>query len=243
MKHANPCGAAVGKGLLEAYMKARETDPVSSFGGIVAFNREVGRDVAEEMSKIFLEVIVAPSFSKEALEELKKKKDLRLMETGGFPDLSRERDLRKVAGGLLVQDADSRIPGREDLRTVTKKALTEEQAEAMLFGWKVLKYVKSNAIVFVARDRTLGIGAGQMSRVDSVKLAAMKAREHGISLEGSVVCSDAFFPFRDGVDEAAKAGAAAVVQPGGSIKDQDAIDAADEHGMAMAFTGFRCFRH
>lgn len=243
MKHANPCGVAVGEGLLDAYRKAREADPVSSFGGIVAFNREVSRDVAEEMGKIFLEVIVAPSFSKDALGELKKKKGLRLIETGGFPELSRESDFKKVAGGLLVQDADSRLPGREDLKTVTKKAPTGEQAEAMLFGWRVLKYVKSNAIIFVARDRTLGIGAGQMSRVDSVKLAAMKAKEHGISLEGSVVCSDAFFPFRDGVDEAAKAGAAAVVQPGGSIKDQDAIDAANEHGMAMAFTGFRCFRH
>lgn len=243
IKHANPCGVAVGENLLGAYRKARKTDPVSAFGGIASFNREVGPDVAEEMNKTFVEVVVAPSFSGDALEELKKKKNLRLLEIGSFPDMGKESDYKKIAGGILVQDADTRIPRRDELRTVTEKAPTEEHTEAMLFGWKVLRYVKSNAIIFVGRDRTLAIGAGQMSRVDSVRLAVMKAAEHEISLRDSVMCSDAFFPFRDGIDEAAKTGAAAVIQPGGSVRDQESIDACNEHGMAMAFTGFRCFRH
>ncbi|UCD02986.1 MAG: bifunctional phosphoribosylaminoimidazolecarboxamide formyltransferase/IMP cyclohydrolase, partial [Candidatus Aenigmatarchaeota archaeon] len=224
-------------------LKAKSTDPVSSFGSIISFNREVDLAVAKEINKFFVEVVVAPSFSKDALLELKSKKNLRLIRINRFPDYSREIDFKKIAGGLLVQNMDTKIPHKHDMKVVTKKNPTDDQIKAMVFGWKVMKHVKSNAIMFVATDRTLAIGAGQMSRVDSVRLAAMKAGNLGISLKDSVLTSDAFFPFRDGLDEAINAGARAVIQPGGSMKDDEVIAAADEHGIPMVFTGFRCFRH
>ncbi len=243
IKHTNPCGAAVGDGLLDAFRKAKETDPLSAFGSIISFNREVDAATAEEISKMFVEVIVAPKFSEGAKAKFMEKKNLRLIEIGKFPDLSKEKDFKKITGGLLVQDIDTRVPTKDELKVVTKEKPTEEQLSAMEFGWRILKHVKSNAIMFCAKDRTLAVGAGQMSRVDSVKLAAMKAASVGISLEGSVMTSDAYFPFRDGLDEGVKAGAKAVVQPGGSVRDDEVIAAADEHGIPMVFTGFRCFKH
>jgi phosphoribosylaminoimidazolecarboxamide formyltransferase/IMP cyclohydrolase len=247
IKHNNPCGAAVSRrSLADAFRKARASDPVSIFGGVIAFNRPVDEETANEVKEIFLEIIVAPRFTQEAkavLSSSKRLLSLRLLvldmgekEDGGY-------DLRRVKGGLLVQDWDR---GSVDVRTckaVTERKPTEEELAAMDFGWRVCRHVKSNAIVFSARDQLLGVGAGQMSRVDSVKLAVMRAETHGLNLRGSVVASDAFFPFRDGVDEAAKAGATAVIQPGGSIKDSEVIAAANEHGMAMIFTGMRHFRH
>lgn len=243
IKHTNPCGTAVGGSPLDAFKKAKATDPISSFGSIISFNREVDLPVAEEINRMFVEVIVAQSFSEDAINEFKKKKNLRLIKINKFPDLSKEQDYKKIVGGLLVQDLDTKVPKENELKIVTKEKPTDDQLKGMVFGWKVMKHVKSNAILFVARDRTLAIGAGQMSRVDSVKLAVMKAKNLDISLENSVLTSDAFFPFRDGVDEAVNAGAKAIIQPGGSMKDQEVIDAADEHKIAMVFTGFRCFKH
>jgi phosphoribosylaminoimidazolecarboxamide formyltransferase/IMP cyclohydrolase len=245
VKHNNPCGVGTGATCSEAYDKALATDPVSAFGGIVACNREVDAELAEKLASLFLEVIVAPSFSDPAFEILSRKKSLRLL-TMPF-DARRRRedwDVRSVWGGWLVQEFDASLA--EDFgeaRVVTERAPSEAEWEALRFAWKVARWVKSNAIVFAGKDRTLGIGAGQMSRVDSVHLAAWKARNAGLSLAGSVLASDAFFPFRDGVDAAAEAGATAIVQPGGSVRDQEVIQAANEHGMAMVFTGVRHFRH
>ena len=242
MKHSNPCGAATSdRGLTDAYVKAMATDPVSAFGGIVSFNRPVDGEVAEELAKTFLEVIIAPGFSEDALGILTAKKNVRLLEIPA-PDAGQPADLdfRRVAGGLLVQERD---PGRDDImeaKVVTKRPPTEEEYQALDFAWRVVKNVKSNAIVFASRDQLVGVGAGQMSRVDSVHIAQMKAN---LPTQGTVLASDAFFPFRDGVDMAAKAGVTAIVQPGGSIRDEEAIEAADEHGMAMIFTGTRHFRH
>jgi len=242
MKHSNPCGAATSDGSLkDAYVKAMATDPVSAFGGIVSFNRPVDKETAEELSKTFLEVIIAPSFDQDAIEILTGKKNVRLLEipepgTGRPVDL----DFRRVVGGLLIQDRD---PGRDDItqaKVVTKRSPTAEEYQALDFAWRVVKNVKSNAIVFATKDQLVGVGAGQMSRVDSVTIAKMKAN---LPTEGTVLASDAFFPFRDGVDMAAKAGVTAIVQPGGSIRDEEAIQAADEHGIAMIFTGTRHFRH
>ena len=243
VKHANPCGVATGKTPLDAFKLARQTDPLSAFGGIISFSREVGLDVAQEINKTFVEVVVAPSFSEQGLQELKQKKDLRVIQISKFPDLSGEHDYKKISGGLLVQDVDTKQLTKALLKTVTEKKPTEEQIQAMLFGWRVLKHVKSNAVIFVGKDRTLGIGAGQMSRIDALQVAVMKAGKSKMSLEGSVLASDAFFPFRDCVDEAVKVGTKAIVQPGGSLRDKESIDAANGHGIAMAFTGFRCFKH
>ncbi len=243
IKHTNPCGAAIGNSPLDAFMKAKETDPISAFGSIISFNREVDVKAAEEISKMFVEVIVAPKFAEDAKAKFMEKKNLRLIEINEFPDMSIEKDFKKIVGGLLVQDVDTRVPKKDELKVVTKAKPTEDQLSAMEFGWRVLKHIKSNAIMFCGKDRTLAVGAGQMSRVDSVKLAAMKAASVGISLEGSVMTSDAFFPFRDGLDEGVNAGAKAVIQPGGSVKDDEVIAAADEHGIPMVFTGFRCFKH
>jgi len=242
MKHSNPCGAATSDGSLkDAYVKAMATDPVSAFGGIVSFNRPVDREVAQELAKTFLEVIIAPGFDRDALDILTAKKNVRLLEiptpAAGQPA---DLDFRRVAGGLLVQERD---PGRDDImkaKVVTKRAPTAEEYQALDFAWRVVKNVKSNAIVFTAKDQLVGVGAGQMSRVDSVHIAQMKAN---LPTQGTVLASDAFFPFRDGVDMAAKAGVTAIVQPGGSIRDEEAIQAADEHGIAMIFTGRRHFRH
>jgi phosphoribosylaminoimidazolecarboxamide formyltransferase/IMP cyclohydrolase len=243
IKHNNPCGAAVSRAsLADAYKKARDCDPVSAFGGVVGFNRVVDEETAREMAQIFLEVIIAPGYDAKALEILKGKKDLRILQSPplSVPYLRGGLDLRKVVGGLLVQDRDlGRVPMSE-WKVVTKRKPTEEELRAMAFGWRVAKHVKSNAIVLVREDRTVGIGAGQMSRVDSTKLAVMKARS---STQGTVLASDAMFPFRDGVDAGAEAGAAAVIQPGGSIRDDEVIAAANEHNLAMVFTGMRHFRH
>ena len=243
IKHNNPCGAAVSRAsVADAYRKARDCDPVSAFGGVVGFNRVVDEETAREMAQIFLEVIIAPGYDAKALEILKGKKDLRILQSPplSVPYLKGGLDLRKVVGGLLVQDRDlGRVP-MSDWKVVTKRKPTEEELRAMAFGWRVAKHVKSNAIVLVREDRTVGIGAGQMSRVDSTKLAVMKARS---STQGTVLASDAMFPFRDGVDAGAEAGAAAIIQPGGSIRDDEVITAANEHNLAMVFTGMRHFRH
>ncbi|MGQ9558994.1 MAG: bifunctional phosphoribosylaminoimidazolecarboxamide formyltransferase/IMP cyclohydrolase [Candidatus Oleimicrobiaceae bacterium] len=242
VKHNNPCGAAVADELLAAYRKALATDPVSAFGGIVGFNRPVTQEVAEELSQLFLEVVLAPAFAPEAVELLARKKNLRLLALGDLRARAASGfDLKTIAGGFLVQDLDQEPPA--DFKVVSKRAPTEGEWQAMRFGWKVVKWVRSNAVVFVGSDRTLGIGAGQTSRVDSSRLAVMKAQTAGLALQGSAVASDAFFPFRDGVDAAAAAGATAVIQPGGSVRDEEVVAAADEHGMTMVFTGVRHFRH
>jgi phosphoribosylaminoimidazolecarboxamide formyltransferase/IMP cyclohydrolase len=243
VKHANPCGAAVSTiSLADAFAKALECDPVSAFGGIIGLNRALDAATAELMKDTFFEVIAAPAFDDAALALFAKKKNLRLIEVPGLggPSTPAGLNLRKVVGGLLVQDRDI---SREEVRAakvVTKRTPTDEEWANLVFAWRICKHVKSNAIVYAKDARTLGIGAGQMSRVDASKLAVMKARA---SLAGSALASDAFFPFRDGVDAAAEAGATSVVQPGGSIRDEEVIAAADEHGMAMVFTGMRHFRH
>jgi len=243
IKHNNPCGVAISKtSLADAYRKARDCDPVSAFGGVVGFNRVVDEETAKEMGPIFLEVIIAPGYDPKALEMLKSKKDLRILQT---PSLTASFspggvDLRKVVGGLLLQDRDLGKVPMDQWKVVTKRKPTEEEKRAMAFGWKVAKHVKSNAIVLVREDRTIGIGAGQMSRVDSTRLAVMKAQS---STKGTVLASDAMFPFRDGVDTGAEAGAVAIIQPGGSIRDDEVIAAADEYNIAMVFTGMRHFRH
>ncbi|MBN2284272.1 MAG: bifunctional phosphoribosylaminoimidazolecarboxamide formyltransferase/IMP cyclohydrolase [Deltaproteobacteria bacterium] len=242
MKHANPCGAATSDGdLREAFLKAFQTDPVSAFGGIVSFNRPVDKAAAEELGKIFLEVIIAPGFDAEAREILQSKKNLRLLaiDPPAGPRVG-ELDFRRVAGGLLVQDRDLDTDNVRNARVVTKRKPTEEEYQALDFAWRVVKNVKSNAIVIAAKDRLVGVGAGQMSRIDSMKIALMKAQA---PTKGTVLGSDAFFPFRDVVDTAAEAGITAIIQPGGSIRDEESIQAADEHGIAMLFTGKRHFRH
>jgi phosphoribosylaminoimidazolecarboxamide formyltransferase/IMP cyclohydrolase len=241
IKHNNPCGAAEQETLLAAYLKALASDPVSAFGGVLAFNREVDATTAEEVAKLFVECIAAPGFDAQAQTIFASKKNLRLLELPGNglqPD--RELQLKRILGGVLVQQPDLGELQDSELRTVTKRVPSSAEMTTMRFAWKVSKHVKSNAIVFARDGATLGVGAGQMSRVDSVKLAVMKAQS---SLQGSVVASDAFFPFPDGVEEAAKAGATAVIQPGGSVRDPDVIAAADRLGMAMVFTGMRHFLH
>jgi len=241
IKHSNPCGAAVGDTALEAYTRAFETDPMSAFGGVIGLNVPLDRETAEAVSRQFVEVVVAPSIAPEAIEVLASKKQLRLLEVGNMREYRFEGfDLKRVNAGLLVQEWDVCDAREDDLRVVTRRAPTAEEMQALLFAWKVVKHVRSNAIVYAAKDRTLGIGAGQMSRVDSARIGAEKANR---PLAGSVLASDAFFPFRDGLDEAAARGVTAVIQPGGSVRDQETIAAADEHGIAMVFTGYRHFRH
>ncbi|MFI5305203.1 MAG: bifunctional phosphoribosylaminoimidazolecarboxamide formyltransferase/IMP cyclohydrolase [Nitrospiria bacterium] len=242
VKHNNPCGVALGRTPLEAYRRARATDPVSAFGGVIAFNIPVDLETAKEITSTFVEVVIAPSFNEDALFELKRKKDIRILSTGVLSSSYREKiEFKKITGGLLFQDRDlGTVDNIKKLKIVSKREPTEEEYAAMDFSWKVCKHVKSNAIIFAANGQTIGIGAGQMSRIDSVQLATSKAQ---ISLAGAVMASDAFFPFRDGLDAAFKAGIRAVIQPGGSIKDLEVIGAADEHHMAMIFTGMRHFRH
>jgi phosphoribosylaminoimidazolecarboxamide formyltransferase/IMP cyclohydrolase len=242
VKHNNPCGAAEQASLAEAYRLALACDPVSAFGGVLAFNRALDRETAEEVAKLFVECIAAPAYDAGAREVLAAKKNLRLVEIAEGADNAGadELELKRISGGVLVQQADRGALAAGDLRTVTRRAPTPDELAALEFGWKIAKHVKSNAIVFARAGQTLGIGAGQMSRVDSVKIAIMKAQT---SLAGSVVASDAFFPFADGVEEAARAGATAVIQPGGSVRDADVIAAADRLGLAMVFTGMRHFRH
>jgi phosphoribosylaminoimidazolecarboxamide formyltransferase/IMP cyclohydrolase len=245
VKHNNPCGVATGGTPREAYVKARETDPISAFGGVIAFNTRVDLEAAKEITATFVEVVVAPGFAPEALSELKRKKDLRLLDVGALRTEARAdldlMDLKKIVGGLLLQDRDlGAVADVRALKVASRRAPTAEEYESVAFAWKVCKHVKSNAIVFARPDRTIGIGAGQMSRVDSVKLATGKAAS---SCKGCVMASDAFFPFRDGIDAAAQAGITAVIQPGGSIRDEEVIKAADDHKMAMVLTGMRHFRH
>jgi phosphoribosylaminoimidazolecarboxamide formyltransferase/IMP cyclohydrolase len=241
IKHNNPCGTAEQETLLDAYLKALACDPVSAFGGVLAFNRAVDAATAEEVAKLFVECIAAPGFADRAKEIFAAKKNLRLLElpAGGL-EPERELQLKRILGGMLVQQPDLGEIKESELRTVTRRAPTAEEMHTMLFAWKVSKHVKSNAIVFAKDGATLGVGAGQMSRVDSVKIAVMKAQQ---PLGGSVVASDAFFPFPDGVEEAAKAGATAVIQPGGSMRDNEVIAVADRLGLAMVFTGMRHFLH
>jgi phosphoribosylaminoimidazolecarboxamide formyltransferase/IMP cyclohydrolase len=237
IKHTNPAGAATGKSLAEAYKKALETDPVSAFGGVIGVNRPIDAPAAEEMAKLFLEVIAAPNFDDAAKAIFSAKKNLRLVEVADAPQ---KWVLKNVSGGILVQDADVRPLTDSDLKVVTKRQPTAEEKRALLFAWKVCKHVKSNAILYARDGQTVGVGAGQMSRVDACKMGAMKAV---LPLQGTVAASDAFFPFPDGVEEIAKAGATAIIQPGGSVRDQEVIEAADRHNLAMIFTGVRHFRH
>ena len=241
IKHTNPCGVGSAGTLREAWQLAYETDRQAPFGGIIAVNRPLDAGVAKEISEIFSEVIIAPDFQPEALSILQKKKNLRLIRQ--FSVLGSQFSVRSVTGGFLLQDRDARLVSAADLRVVTKREPTQAERHAMLFAWRVVKHVKSNAIVFAIEGRTLGIGAGQMSRVDSSKLAIWKSKEAGLDLRGSVVASDAFFPFADGVIAAAEAGSTAVIQPGGSVRDAEVIAAADERKLAMVFTGIRHFRH
>jgi phosphoribosylaminoimidazolecarboxamide formyltransferase/IMP cyclohydrolase len=242
VKHANPCGVAIGADALEAYSRALQTDPTSAFGGIIAFNVEVDGKTAEAIAKLFVEVLIAPSFTPEALQVMAAKQNVRLLQIalGGAHN---PFDVKRVGGGLLVQSPDTGHVGQDQLRVVSKKQPTQQQLQDMLFAWRVAKYVKSNAIVFCANGMTLGVGAGQMSRIDSARIASIKAQNAGLTLAGSAVASDAFFPFRDGLDVVVDAGATCVIQPGGSMRDQEVIDAADERGVVMLYTGMRHFRH
>ena len=250
VKHANPCGVAVGADPLEAYNKAFKTDSTSAFGGIIALNRTLDGAAAQAISKQFVEVLMAPGFSPEALEVFKAKANVRILQIdlppGGNTDWDNGRnamDIKRVGSGLLMQTSDNNELTLADLKVVTKKAPTAQQLQDLLFAWKVAKYVKSNAIVFCKDGMTMGVGAGQMSRLDSARIASIKAQHAQLSLEGTAVASDAFFPFRDGLDVVVDAGATCVIQPGGSMRDQEVIDAADERGVAMVFTNIRHFRH
>lgn len=242
IKHNNPAGAAIGKNPFEAYIRALKCDPVSSFGGIVAFNKTVDIETATELNKIFLEIISAPSFSDGALEILKKKKDRRLL-IQKKSVLTEGKTFRSIPGGVLAQDCDSISLKEDELKIVTDKNPSEEELEDLKFAWKIAKHTKSNAIVYVKDKATLGVGAGQMSRIDSARIAVMKAKEHGLDLTGSVAASDAFFPFADGLIEIIKCGAVSVIQPGGSVRDQEVIDAANQNKISMVFTGIRHFKH
>ena len=239
IKHTNPSGAALGNTPAEAYQKALATDPVSAFGGIVAFNRSVDATAAQEVTKIFTEVVIAPDYDAEALELLRGKKNLRVIRMSSM-EQSRKIEVKEIGGGVLVQTTDDHKLSPEELRVVTERKPSEEEIRALLFAWTVCKHTKSNAIVYAREGQTVGVGAGQMSRVDSVKIGAMRAQ---LPVAGSVLASDAFFPFRDGLDEAARQGITAVIQPGGSMRDDEVIAAANEHGLAMVFTGVRHFKH
>lgn len=250
VKHANPCGVATGKDALEAYSKAFKTDPTSAFGGIIAFNRPLDRAAAEAVSRQFVEVLMAPGYAPEALEVFKSRVNVRILQIalprGGKTDWDNGRnavDVKRIGSGLLMQTADNRELSIDELKIVSKKQPTPQQMQDLLFAWKVAKFVKSNAIVFCAEGMTMGVGAGQMSRLDSARIASIKAQHAGLSLSGTAVASDAFFPFRDGLDVVVDAGATSVIQPGGSMRDQEVIDAADERGVVMVLSGVRHFRH
>ena len=251
VKHANPCGVALGKDAFTAYQKAFQTDPTSAFGGIIAFNCEVDHVAAEAVGKQFVEVLMAPSFSAKAQDVLRGKPNVRVLHiplpspTGNSAwDRGHNMvDVKRIGSGLLMQTADNHELQLSDLKVVTQTQPSAEQLQDLLFAWKVAKFVKSNAIVFCANGQTRGVGAGQMSRLDSARIASIKAEHAGLSLQGTVVASDAFFPFRDGLDVVVDAGATCVIQPGGSMRDQEVIDAANERGVAMVFSGVRHFRH
>ena len=246
VKHANPCGVAVGADALQAYSKALQTDPTSAFGGIIAFNRAVDKATAEAVSKQFVEVVMAPEFSAEAVEVFKAKANVRLLQITlpeAYACARNEIETRRVGSGLLMQTADTHVLQLADLKVVTTVQPTPEQLQDLMFAWTVAQYVKSNAIVFCKDGMTMGVGAGQMSRLDSARIASIKAGHASLSLQGTAVASDAFFPFRDGLDVVVDAGASCIIQPGGSMRDQEVIDAANERGVAMVFTGVRHFRH
>ena len=250
VKHANPCGVAVGKDAADAYSKAFQTDPTSAFGGIIALNRPLDKAAAELIVKQFVEVLMAPAFTPEALEIFKPKANVRLMQIewpkGGKTPWDKGQnaiDMKRIGSGILLQTADNHELQLADLRVVTKLQPTEQQLQDMLFAWNVAKFVKSNAIVFCKNGMTMGVGAGQMSRLDSARIASIKAEHAGLSLQGTAVASDAFFPFRDGLDVVIDHGASCVIQPGGSMRDQEVIDAADERGVVMVFSGVRHFWH
>jgi phosphoribosylaminoimidazolecarboxamide formyltransferase/IMP cyclohydrolase len=243
VKHANPCGVATAASPLDAYRRALATDPVSAFGGVIAFNREVDGAAIEAVAAQFVEVVIAPGYTADALAAIAGKKNVRVLELARPSSSDGEIDVKRIGGGFLVQSADTQAVDRAGLQVVTRAHPTDAQIADLLFAWRVAWFVKSNAIVYCSDGRTLGIGAGQMSRVDSTRIAALKAKEAGLSLANSVVASDAFFPFRDGLDVVADNGAVAVIQPGGSIRDDEVIAAADERGIAMVFTGVRHFRH
>ena len=250
VKHANPCGVAIGNDAAQAYSKAFQTDPTSAFGGIIALNRTVDKAAAERIVKQFVEVLMAPGFTAEALEIFKPKTNVRLLQIalppGGTTPHDKGQnalDIKRIGSGLLLQTADNRELTLADLQVVTTKQPTPEQLQDLLFAWKVAKFVKSNAIVFCKDGMTMGVGAGQMSRLDSARIASIKAEHATLSLAGTAVASDAFFPFRDGLDVVIDHGATCVIQPGGSMRDQEVIDAANERGVAMVFTGVRHFRH
>ncbi len=245
VKHANPCGVAVGKDALASYSKAFQTDPTSAFGGIIAFNRPVDKAAAEAVSQQFVEVLMAPSYSAEALDIFKAKANVRVLQIA-LPEGNAARntqEIKRIGSGLLIQSADNHELSLSDLKVVTTVQPTPQQLQDLLFAWKVAKYVKSNAIVFCANGMTMGVGAGQMSRLDSARIASIKAGHANLSLQGTAVASDAFFPFRDGLDVVVDAGATCVIQPGGSMRDPEVIDAANERGVAMVFSGVRHFRH
>jgi phosphoribosylaminoimidazolecarboxamide formyltransferase/IMP cyclohydrolase len=244
VKHANPCGAAVRSNIHDAYLDAFRTDPTSAFGGIIAFNRPLDKVTAKDIiDKQFVEVIIAPSVDNEAKDVLSTKPNIRALECGSLEAAKPSLDYKRVTGGLLVQDKDLGVITNDDIKCVTDIEPSKEQLRDLIFAWKVAKAVKSNAIVYVKNEMTIGVGAGQMSRVYSAKIAGIKASDEGLEVEGSVMASDAFFPFRDGIDAAAGAGIKAIIQPGGSMRDDDVISAANEHGIAMVFTGMRHFKH
>ncbi len=246
VKHANPCGVAVAEGPLQAYRKAFQTDPTSAFGGIIAFNRPLDQASAEAVSKQFVEVLIAPGYSDDALAVFKAKVNVRVLHIDWPVDVAASRnrqDIKRVGSGLLIQSADNHVLRMDELQVVTKVQPTPQQLKDLMFAWQVAQYVKSNAIVFCGNGMTLGVGAGQMSRLDSARIASIKAEHAGLSLKGSAVASDAFFPFRDGLDVVIDHGAACVIQPGGSVRDTEVIAAADERGVAMVLTGVRHFRH
>ena len=244
VKHANPCGVATRDTILSAYLDAYKTDPTSAFGGIIAFNRELDKQTVQSIiEKQFVEVIIAPSLSKDAINALSDKENIRVLECGELNKTKQAFDYKKISGGLLIQDKDLAELGPSDLKCVSMIQPTDSQMKDLLFAWKVAKYVKSNAIVYAKNQMTIGIGAGQMSRIYSAKIAGIKAADENLRVEGSVMASDAFFPFRDGIDAAAEAGISAIIHPGGSMRDDEVIAAANEHGIAMIFTGIRHFKH
>ena len=240
VKHANPCGVAVGDDLLDVYNRAFNADNLSAFGGIIALNRTCSADVAEAISKVFVEIVLAPNYESDALVFFKKKKNLRVLEIGNFGKRNPKVEYRSVEGGLLVQDTDTKILTKDDLKVVTKKQPSYKDIETALFTWKVLRHAKSNGILIAKNNTTIGLGAGQVSRVDAVHMALRKS---GGNVQGAVMASDAFFPFRDSIDAIGETGITTVIQPGGSIRDQEVIDACNEFGIAMVFTGTRCFKH
>ena len=240
VKHANPCGVALGANMLNVYKRAFNADSLSAFGGIIAINQPCDNILAEEISKVFVEIVLAPAFTKKSLEIFSKKKNLRVLEVGNIQSREQLLEIRNVVGGVIVQETDTSILSEENLQVVTENKPSDNDMKTMLFGWKVLKHVKSNGILIVKDNTTVGVGAGQVSRVDSVDIAMKKSGE---SIKDSILCSDAFFPFRDSIDKIAGSGIKAVLQPGGSVRDDEVISACNEHGIAMVFTGQRCFKH